>query len=146
MPTLRRYKEYVVKGVYTIAVGPGFPIHYSGPHIGVRNDARLFQEDLFLQRRICPWEYGLGDKAYVGEPQILTEWKGSNLSVEQMRFNVTVQHYRGRVKHLIAELVQTRKCLNRQYKMGWLFHASGCHHENCCSYGWLAGAHEGTTV
>ena len=59
---------------------------------GVRNDARLFQEDLFLQRRICPWEYGLGDKAYVGEPQILTEWKGSNLSVEQMRFNVTVQH------------------------------------------------------
>ena len=115
MPTLRRYKEYVVKGVYTIAVGPGFPIHYSGPHIGVRNDARLFQEDLFLQRRICPWEYGLGDKAYVGEPQILTEWKGSNLSVEQMRFNSTVQHYRGRVEHLIAELVQTRKCLNTKW-------------------------------
>ena len=25
----------------------------------------------FLQSRIKPWEYGLGDKAYVGEPQVL---------------------------------------------------------------------------
>ena len=105
-----------MKGVYTIAVGPGFPIHYSGPHIGVRNDARLFQEDVFLQRRIRPWEYGLGDKAYVGEPQILTEWKGSNLTPQQTRFNLTVQHYRGRVEHLIGELVSMRKSLNTRWR------------------------------
>ena len=29
----------------------------------------------FLQARIKPWEYGLGDKAYVGQRQIITEWK-----------------------------------------------------------------------
>ena len=38
-------------------------------------------------RRIKPWEYGLGDKAYVGQRQIITEWKGRNLSLEKQRFN-----------------------------------------------------------
>ena len=57
-----KYKEFVVKGVLTIALGPGFPIDYSGPHIGVRHDARLWKEDLRLLSRIKPWEYGLGDK------------------------------------------------------------------------------------
>ena len=39
----------------------------------------------FLQARIKPWEYGLGDKAYVGQRQIITEWKGRNLSLEKQR-------------------------------------------------------------
>ena len=104
------------KGVYTIAVGPGFPIHYSGPHIGTRHDARLFQECRFLQARIKPWEYGLGDKAYVGEPQIITEFKGNNLTAAQHEFNLTLQHYRGRVEHLIGELVLQRKTLNTKWR------------------------------
>ena len=106
-----KYKEYVVKGHLTIAMGPGFPIRYTGPHIGVRHDARIFQEDRFLQARIKPWEYGLGDKAYVGQRQIITEWKGRNLSLEKQRFNKTVQHYRGRVEHLIGQVVDNRMAL-----------------------------------
>jgi hypothetical protein len=31
---------------------------------GVRNDARMWQENQLRLRRIYPWEYGLGDKAY----------------------------------------------------------------------------------
>ena len=106
-----KYKEYVVKGHLTIAMGPGFPIRYTGPHIGVRHDARIFQEDRFLQARIKPWEYGLGDKAYVGQRQIITEWKGRNLSLEKQRFNKTVQHYRGRVEHIIGQVVDNRMAL-----------------------------------
>ena len=92
-------------------MGPGFPIRYTGPHIGVRHDARIFQEDRFLQARIKPWEYGLGDKAYVGQRQIITEWKGRSLSLEKQRFNKTVQHYRGRVEHLIGQVVDNRMAL-----------------------------------
>ena len=92
-------------------MGPGFPIRYTGPHIGVRHDARIFQEDRFLQARIKPWEYGLGDKAYVGQRQIITEWKGRNLSLEKQRFNKTVQHYRGRVEHIIGQVVDNRMAL-----------------------------------
>lgn len=106
-----KYKEYVAKGHLTIAIGPGFPIHYTGPHIGVRHDARIYQEDRFLQSRIKPWEYGLGDKAYVGEPQLITEWKGRNLTPQQREFNTTIQHYRGRVEHLISEVVDGRAAL-----------------------------------
>ena len=65
----------------------------------------------FLQARIKPWEYGLGDKAYVGQRQIITEWKGRNLSLEKQRFNKTVQHYRGRVEHLIGQVVDNRMAL-----------------------------------
>ena len=111
-----KYKDFVVKGVYTIAIGPGFPIHYSGPHIGVRTDARLYQEDAFLQSRIKPWEYGLGDKAYVGERQVITEWKGKNLPADKVNFNLSVQHYRGRVEHLISEVVSGRKALCTRWR------------------------------
>ena len=30
--------------------------------------------------KLYPWEYGLGDKAYVGEAELLTEFKGKGLS------------------------------------------------------------------
>ena len=110
-----KYKEYVVKGVLTIALGPGFPIDYSGPHIGVRHDARLWKEDLRLLSRIKPWEYGLGDKGYVGCPQIITEWKGNGLTQRQTKFNLTLQRYRGRVEHLISEMVQARRALNSRW-------------------------------
>ena len=64
-----------------------------------------------MQARIKPWEYGLGDKAYVGQRQIITEWKGRNLSLEKQRFNKTVQHYRGRVEHIIGQVVDNRMAL-----------------------------------
>ena len=102
--------------MYTIALGPGFPIDYSGPHIGVRHDARLWQEDITLRSRIYSWEYGLGDKAYVGEPEIITEFKGSNLSAQQLEFNKVLQHYRARGEHLIKELSNGRKTLSTKWR------------------------------
>ena len=71
----------------------------------MRNDARLWQENTIRRAKIYKWEYGLGDKAYVGEREMLTEIKGSNLSRDDVIWNLTLQHYRGRVEHLIAELV-----------------------------------------
>ena len=65
--------------------------------------------------RIKPWEYGLGDKGYVGCPQIITEWKGDGLTRRQIEFNLTLQHYRGRVEHLISEMVQSRRALNTRW-------------------------------
>ena len=62
-----------------------------------------------------PWEYGLGDKGYVGCPQIITEWKGDGLTRRQIEFNLTLQHYRGRVEHLISEMVQSRRALNTRW-------------------------------
>ena len=39
------------------------------------------------------------------------EWKGRNLTPQQKAFNTTVQHYRGRVEHLISEVVDGRMTL-----------------------------------
>ena len=80
------------------------------------SSTRIFREDVFLQSHIKPWEYGLGDKAYVGAPQIITEWKGKNMTHEQQRFNLTVQHYRGRVEHLISEVVDGRMALCTKWR------------------------------
>jgi hypothetical protein len=118
---LGKYKTSAVKGVLTIALC-GFPIDYSGPHIGVRHDDRLWMEDLYIRSRMFRWEYGLGDKAYVGCPELLTEYKKTRKSTrnlnpapltgDQVEWNLLVQHYRGRAEHLISELVQSRKALN----------------------------------
>ena len=41
-----------------------------------RHDAR--------RAKILKWEMGLGDKAYIGCPEILTEFKGTNLPPDQV--------------------------------------------------------------
>ena len=33
----------------------------------------MWMENMERRRRLCPWEYGTGDKAYIGCPEILTE-------------------------------------------------------------------------
>ena len=33
----------------------------------------------------------------------------------QIEFNLTLQHYRGRVEHLISEMVQSRRALNTRW-------------------------------
>eukprot|EP00966_Prymnesium_polylepis_P053195 1230949-Prymnesium_polylepis.1 len=71
-----------------------------------QNDAR--------RREIKFWEYWLGDKAYVGCPEFLTEFKkpkGGQLSSEQIDFNLLIQHYRGRNEHLVRALKGGRKTL-----------------------------------
>ena len=114
-----KYNTSVVKGEYTIALGPGFPIEYCGPHIGIRHDSRLWMENRLRRSRMYRWEYGLGDKAYVGCPELLTEFKkpkGGTLTPQQNKWNLTLQHYCGRVEHLIGELVHSRAALNSRWR------------------------------
>ena len=58
----------------------------------------------------------MGDKAYVGVPEILCEFKGDNLSAQQLEWNLTLQHYRGRVEHVIGQLVRSRAALNSKWR------------------------------
>ena len=121
-----KYKETVVKGEYTIALGPGFPIDYCGPHISVRHDSRLWMENHIRRAKMFKWEYGLGDKAYIACPELLTEYKlppqrrnqppPPPLTPAEIDWNLTLQHYRGRVEHLIGGLVQSRKTLNTKWR------------------------------
>ena len=78
-----KYKQYVVKGEYVIAIGPGFPINYTGPHIGVKHDSPMWKDNLIRRAKLYKWEYGLGDKAYVGCPELLTEYKKPPASAKQ---------------------------------------------------------------
>ena len=114
-----KYKDVVVKGHLTMAIGPGFPIHYTGPHMHTlaRGTTRASSSRMAsCSRAQAGREYSLGDKAYVGEPQIITEWKGKHLPRQKQRFNLMVQHYRGRVEHLISEVVDGRKALSTTWR------------------------------
>lgn len=111
-----KYKTFCVKGEYGIALGPGFPVGYSGPHIGIRHDGRLWKDNISRRAKLYPWEYALGDKAYIGCAEFITEFKGKNLSSRKTQYNLTVQHYRGRCEHLISELVQSRAALNTRWR------------------------------
>ena len=61
---------------------------------------------------MCTSSCRLGDKAYVGCPEFLTEFKGSNLCPEKIEWNLMLQHYRGRNEHLISELKRSRATIN----------------------------------
>ena len=76
-------------------------------------------ENMERRRRLCPWEYGTGDKAYIGCPEILTEWKkpqGRSLSPDQKEWNLLLQFYRARNEHLIATLKQGRASLTQKWR------------------------------
>lgn len=111
-----KYKEYVVMGEYVVCVASGFPVEYCGPHIGTRHDSRKHMENWRRRAKIYPWEWWLGDKAYVGCPEYLTEIKGRNLPRSQVEYNLVIQHYRGRNEHLISEWKQSRAALNSTWR------------------------------
>ena len=74
---------------------------YSGPHIGVTHDVRLFRENTPpLQRG----EKLLGDKAYVGNPLLIAPHKMARgvLSQRKRAFNVVHSWYRVTIEHCFA--------------------------------------------
>ena len=83
-------------------LGPGFPVNYS-LQLGVRNDARKWMDHTARRARMYPWEYALGDKAYVGCPEFLSEYKNyGSLSDSERSWNDQLQFFRGRNEHLVA--------------------------------------------
>ena len=47
---------------------------------------------------------------------MLCEWKGSYLDAQQIEFNRIVQHYCGRVEHVIAAIVGGRNALCTKWR------------------------------
>jgi hypothetical protein len=113
-----KYKEYVFKGELTTMVATGLPVRYRGLFIGVRHDSRLWKENKNLDMH--PREYGIADKAYVGCPELVCEFKKTkklkNLTPEMKEFNLILQFYRGRGEHSIAEIVQGRDALHTTWR------------------------------
>jgi hypothetical protein len=109
--------EHVVTADLGIMLGPGFPVNYT-LNLGVRNDHRKWMDNQRRRALVYPWEYMLGDKAYVGCPEFLTEFKvyGGGLTEEQLNWNNTLQFFRGRNEHLVAAVKQGRKAISTQWR------------------------------
>ena len=111
-----KYKESVLKGEMAMAVAAGFPLDWSGLHVGTMHDITMWRK---VQRSLFDWEYWIGDKGYIGAPEIICEYKmykGRPLTTEQIEFNRMLQFYRGRNEHLVAELVQANAALNTRWR------------------------------
>ena len=107
-----KYKEFVLKFDYTITMC-GFPIDYNGLFMGVRHDSAQHWYAKEFLAQLYPFEYGMGDKAYVGVPHMYCEHKkptGGELTCEESMDNLFIQHYRGRNEHLIREMRSRKKC------------------------------------
>ena len=96
-------------------LGTGLPLRYRGLSIGVRHDSRLWDGT-----GMDPREYGFADKAYIGADELVCEFKKTKklkkLEPYMKRFNLLLQHYRGRGEHSIAEVVQGADALNTTWR------------------------------
>ena len=65
----------------------------------------------------CPSHAGIADKAYVGCPELICEFKGKEetLLSEQIEFNLHLQWYRARTEHLIGDVKKKMKI----FKQPW---------------------------
>ena len=83
------------------------------------HDSPMWLNHATRRALIRNWEYGLGDKAYVGCPEILCEWKkpkGGSISSDQAEWNMLLQFYRARNEHLISQLKQSRAALMQKWR------------------------------
>jgi len=79
-------------------------IWYSGPHIGVRHDSRIYRES---PPPLVPGERLLGDKAYVGHASLIAPFKRNpprGLSRRKRAYNVLHSWYRVTIEHCFAYL------------------------------------------
>ena len=70
----------------------------------------------------------IGDKGYVGSPEIIAEYKNSKkhpLGAEKVNLNRFLQFFRGRNEHAVAEMVQCAY-------WGLDPWTSGLHYASCC--------------
>jgi hypothetical protein len=79
-------------------------IWYSGPHLGVTSDIKVFRQNC---PPLLPGERLLGDKAYIGEPEYLIppfkKKRGEvRLSERKWDFNNAHAWYRATIEHCFA--------------------------------------------
>ena len=109
-----KYKESCFRG--HIAIGfHGLIIGHTGPHIGKRNDVRMWHEHehKFLT---YPGEFGLGDKAYGGCGRMLCPRKRPQHAHEppftavDAAWNDLLSHYHSRVERIIKRVKSHAWC------------------------------------
>jgi hypothetical protein len=113
-----KYKDFVAKADLMIAMF-GAPLDYGFTPHGKINDGPLHTANLMRRNQLRPWERGLGDKAYVGSDEYLTEFKKpplGELTVAKKQHNAVIQHYRGRNEALVAQVKNGRKTLNTRWR------------------------------
>jgi hypothetical protein len=114
-----KYKDFVVKADLMSTLC-GFPCNYGFTRHGVRNDGPLHRRNRHRVQSMYRWEYSLGDKAYVGCDDFLTEFKkppGGSLNEEHKEWNKLLQHYRGaNSEALISQLKTPRNSLNGRWR------------------------------
>ena len=119
----KKYQDWVLKADLGITL-TGFLVDYS-LQLGVRNDARMWMEHTARRARMYPWEYALGDKAYVGCPEFLTEYKDyGNMTASHYRWNNTLQFYRARNEHAVMEVKTGRQTLDTKWRGSFIGLAS----------------------
>ena len=124
-----KYKDFVVKGELVTSLC-GFPIDYTGLHIGVRHDSRIWMENGTRRAKLYAWEYGLGDLAYIGCPKLLTGFKkppGGALTASEDEWTRVLGFDRARVEHLIANTVTPRAALTTRWRGSHALHAAIVH-------------------
>jgi len=100
-----KYRKHIVK-VQCIVNHAGTIIWYSGPHLGTSADINLWRiykpvNELYSNELL------IGDKAYVGSKDILTEFKEykyEEKTKKQKAWNRCIQWYRSSVEHAFAYL------------------------------------------
>jgi hypothetical protein len=97
----------------------GYFIHWSGgiPRV---NDSKMFELGPLLQQ-LQPWERGIGDKAYIKFPQLITPLKGVDLSDEEKFYNSIVSSVRSIVERAIGRLKKFR-ILSDPYRGDLVYH------------------------
>jgi hypothetical protein len=98
-----KYKTTIAK-VQAIADFQGRPMFYSGPHVGVRSDIRLWRQH---GPDMGP-HYVFGDKAYQGDPHVLSPIKNrrhSALSQAEEDYNKCLSWFRAGVEHMFSQVV-----------------------------------------
>ena len=102
-------------------------IWYSGPHIGVTSDVKLFDG---YTPPLDDGEKLLADKAYVGRPdELIVPFKKqrghAELSERRAAFNVVHAWYRATIEHCFAfvkrSVLETLLGVDRLYSILWLF-------------------------
>jgi hypothetical protein len=84
-------------------------IWYSGPHLGVTSDIKLFRD---FTPPLEPGERLLGDKAYIGDERLVSQVKRRrgemDVSLRDRAFNVVHGWYRSTIEHCFAYLKRFR--------------------------------------
>lgn len=82
----------------------GTIVHYTGPHAGTLHDEKILQQH---PPDFEPWEWGLGDGAFLSNPHILVKHiqpAGGLLTKPQVTINTIFNYWRLRVEHIIGEI------------------------------------------